>query len=250
MIPSPLAILQTACMGAAFCCRPGFWALVVVVSLIWITTLGLLAALARTAWLGAKVHRALARLPHARLPMELAEAAARAGVTGVECLVDSRPQAFCAGLLRPRIYVTTGLQRHLHGPELDAVLVHEGEHARRRDPLRRAFGHGAAEVFFFVPLVWWLAKHERENAEMRADRLAMRRVGRIALAAALLVLGDRDGSGAVAAFAGEAQLRVAQILGDPLPQRRPATWQWAVSILGVAGALYLTFCPTGGLLSQ
>jgi Zn-dependent protease with chaperone function len=35
------------------------------------------------------------------------------------------------------VFVTSGMVASLTAEELDAVLVHEAEHARRRDPLRR-----------------------------------------------------------------------------------------------------------------
>ena len=44
--------------------------------------------------------------------------------------------AFCAGLVRPAIYVSEGTLRAGEG-ELRAVLAHEDEHRARLDPLRR-----------------------------------------------------------------------------------------------------------------
>lgn len=49
-------------------------------------------------------------------------------------LDDEQPHAFCAGLFRPQVYVTTGAAAILDEQALEAVLVHERHHARRRDP--------------------------------------------------------------------------------------------------------------------
>jgi Zn-dependent protease with chaperone function len=250
MTPDPIAFLRALCTHAAVCCRPGAWGVVVAVSVAWIAALGLAAALLRTAWLGVNLHRKLARLAQQPVPAHLADAAARAGLRRHAYLPDPRPHAFCAGFFHPRVYLTAGLLVSLHGAALDAVLVHESEHARRRDPLRRAFGLALSEVFFFLPVMRWLANHLCEDSEMQADRAAMRRLGRPALAAALLALDDRASLSAMPAFTGIAELRVAQLLGDPLPRRLPAAWQWTVSALGLAGAVYLAFCPTGGLLPR
>jgi beta-lactamase regulating signal transducer with metallopeptidase domain len=69
--------------------------------------------------------------------------------------------------------------------ELEAVLVHEAEHARRRDPLRRLAGRAAADVLFWLPLVGWWSRRRLEDAELAADRAAIDRVGRRPLARAL-----------------------------------------------------------------
>jgi len=55
-------------------------------------------------------------------------------------LADERPRAFCAGLIRPRVYVSSGAIALLDGAALAAVLAHERHHASRRDPLRLAAG--------------------------------------------------------------------------------------------------------------
>lgn len=64
---------------------------------------------------------------------------------------EDRPQAFCAGLLRPRVYVSTGALELLDDPAVAAVLAHERHHARRHDPLRLACGRVLAGGLFFVP---------------------------------------------------------------------------------------------------
>jgi beta-lactamase regulating signal transducer with metallopeptidase domain len=86
------------------------------------------------------------------------------------------------------------------------VLVHEAEHARRRDPLRRLAGRAAADVLVWLPLVGWWTSRRLEEAELAADRAAIDRVGRTPLAQALratataaapAVVGARfDGAGA------------------------------------------------------
>jgi Zn-dependent protease with chaperone function len=201
-----------------------------VTSVLWTAAVGLAASLMRTAWLGAASWLVLRRVPRQPAPAEL---------DGVVCLVTDTPEAFCAGLFRPRVHVTTGLLRTLAGRELDAVLAHEREHARRRDPLRLALARSLAEVLFFVPLVRWWASREQAGSEMRADRVATLEVGRAPLAMALWRLGGEGGQEAAAAFSGAARLRVAQLMGEKLPRRRPSGRQWAVSALGVAATICL-----------
>lgn len=50
---------------------------------------------------------------------------------------DDTPFAFTAGLLRPRVIVSAGLERALSDEQLQAALAHELTHARRRHALTR-----------------------------------------------------------------------------------------------------------------
>jgi hypothetical protein len=71
-------------------------------------------------------------------------AQARARLKGAWVIPDQRPLAFCAGLLRANIYISTGLVAQLDEVSLDAVLAREAYHAHRRDPLRVAGGRALA----------------------------------------------------------------------------------------------------------
>ena len=81
---------------------------------------------------------ALVRLRAQRRFLRSLAADGEAKVDGVRVVLvcDPRPLVFCAGLLRPRIYLSDGARRRLEPRALRAVLAHEAHHARRRDPLR------------------------------------------------------------------------------------------------------------------
>ena len=59
--------------------------------------------------------------------------------------------------------------------ELDAVLAHEREHARRRDPLVQWFAALNRCVFWFHPLAWWLEFRLSALAEEACDSAALAR---------------------------------------------------------------------------
>ena len=101
---------------------------------------------------------------------------------------DEHQESFCAGLLRPRIYITTGALARLDAPALDAVLVHERQHARRRDPLRLAASRVLARSLFFLPALRELRRGQELLAEVSADETAVRAAAgdRSALARAML----------------------------------------------------------------
>jgi Zn-dependent protease with chaperone function len=139
---------------------------------------------------------------------------------------DPRPQAFCAGLLRPRVYVSTGAVEHLGRDELEAVLAHEAHHARYRDPLRVFFARVLSDSLFFLPVLRCLADRYAALAEVAADAAAVRRHrgDTRPLAAALLAFEERADP-AVVAIAPE---RVDHLLGE-----RPR-WELPVALLAWA----------------
>ena len=107
----------------------------------------------------------------------------------VRVIGSTRALAFCAGLLRPRIYVSEGALARLRPAELDAIVVHEAHHAGRRDPLRILVARAIGSAF---------GRREQTLADLSADAAAARRVGDAPLASALLAFdGDAAGIAAV-----------------------------------------------------
>jgi Zn-dependent protease with chaperone function len=142
---------------------------------------------------------------------------------------DHRPQAFCAGLLRPHVYVSTGAIHSLDREELEAVLAHEAHHARYRDPLRVFFARVLSESLFFLPVLRRLADRYAALAEVAADAAAVRRHrgDTRPLAAALLAFDER----ADAAVVGIAPERVDHLRGE-----RPR-WELPVALLAWAAVV-------------
>ncbi len=105
----------------------------------------------------------------------------------VEVFADGRPvpvrvlpcdsaEAFTAGLFRPRIYLGARVIGRLEARELEAVVLHELAHVRRRDPLRCWL------VQIVTASFWWpgmrpLPARHRAMREAEADRFAIERMG-------------------------------------------------------------------------
>ena len=149
----------------------------------------------------------------------------------VRLFTSSRPQAFCAGLLRPRVFLSSTARDRLCQAELRAVLAHEGHHVRRRDPLRLLAARVLADALFFVPALRRLGRRYAELAELAADEAAVRAVGSAALASALLKLGASEHPEAAVALAAE---RVDHLCGAP-PRWRLESRTLMLSLLAVAG---------------
>lgn len=143
------------------------------------------------------------------------------------------PQAFCAGLLRPCVYVSTGAVERLDETAVRAVLAHEFHHARRRDPLRLAVGRVLAGALFFVPGLHQLVRRHQDLAELGADEAAINAApeNRSALAHAMLTFAEPRGAGPAAGIDPQ---RVDHLLGEPPNWRFPA-----VVCVGAAGVLAL-----------
>jgi BlaR1 peptidase M56 len=139
---------------------------------------------------------------------------------GALLIADPQPLAFCAGLLRPRVYLSTGAAAILDAEALSAVLAHERHHARRRDPLRLAAGRVLARALFFLPELADLLERQQALAELSADESAINvePANRSALARAMLSFSDIPGS---SSSGGIDPARVDYLLGDPPSWRFP-----------------------------
>lgn len=179
-------------------------------------------------------------------PAALIAAAGRTGVTtALRAFDDEAPRAYTAGLLRPRIWISTALAAALTPDELDAVLWHERAHLMRYDPLRVLVARVIASLFVVVPWIRVQAARFEVAKELDADQAAVRaQRGPAPLAGALVALG---GSPHVADLAigswSMTEVRVDQLCGeDPsslLP--RSSGRVRALSVVALAFALLLTF---------
>src|SRR5260370_26588125 len=107
----------------------------------------LVSALAWTLKFGleaSRTERELARLPRVPLPPKLVRTATAVGLDRIECVRGGSPVAFCAGIVRPTVFISEAAVAGLSEPELLAVLHREADHARRHEPLWRTTRTAAA----------------------------------------------------------------------------------------------------------
>ena len=96
------------------------------------------------------------------------------------------------GVLHPRISLPSGIQRLLSGQELDAVLIHELIHARRRDNLTRLIYEVGLCVLWFHPLVWLTGARLALYRELSCDERVIQSGRGADLVSALTKLADPE----------------------------------------------------------
>jgi hypothetical protein len=163
-------------------------------------------------------------------------------VKGAPCRVveGAEPQAFCAGHLRPRIYVSEGALEQLSNAELAAVVAHERHHLRSRDPLRLLIAKAMADSLFFLPILRRMNDRYRALGELAADEAAVKTLhGPAPLASALLKFSEPEPS--PAAVVGIDPERVDHLMGDA----RASRWRLPRRLLGRSA---LALVAMGGLV--
>jgi len=124
-------------------------------------------------------------------------------------VVPRRSGVFCAGLLRPAVYVAEGTLRAGRSAELRAILAHEEHHRARRDPLRLLCARVVADALRPLPPFASLADRQAALAELAADAASVKALGDVKpLASALARFDASDEPGT-----GGAPERVDQLTG-------------------------------------
>jgi Zn-dependent protease with chaperone function len=248
-----LAAVPVACLSTVAGCRMSgpcgwipsqgtFWWSTAYVPPLLIILASALAWTLRLCFVASRTACELARLPRVSVPPNLVRTAKAVGVDRIDCLGGRSPVAFCAGIVRPTVFISEAAVAGLSDSELLAVLHHEAHHARRHEPLRRAARTSAAEVLTFLPIVGWWSERQIARSELSADAAAERMVGRSALAGALLVM--TAPAIPLAAFVGHAELRARRLLGmridEPNPPRAmlAATFVYSWLALSLAACLF------------
>jgi beta-lactamase regulating signal transducer with metallopeptidase domain len=144
------------------------------------------------------------------------------------------------GVLRPHILLPVGIDHLLSRHELNAVLMHEVTHARRRDNLIRLIHEVSLCLLWFHPLVWFVGARLALYRELSCDDAVIQNDRGEDLISALAKLAAPAHAFTLQASASSfLSRRVARLAGRPPRQYRLAS-----------GALYVVFTAVlfGGLL--
>ncbi|GLU52475.1 M56 family metallopeptidase [Dyadobacter frigoris] len=78
-----------------------------------------------------------------------------------------------AGILKPVIFVPVSFFTHLPATQIEAILLHELAHIKRRDYAINLIQNFCENVFFFNPAVLWISALIKEEREHCCDDLAI-----------------------------------------------------------------------------
>ncbi len=81
------------------------------------------------------------------------------------------------GFLKPVILIPIGLIAHLPAEQVEAILLHELAHIKRKDYFVNLLQSVAETIFFFNPAVLWLSSLIREERENCCDDIAVAGTG-------------------------------------------------------------------------
>ncbi|MGA8599642.1 MAG: M56 family metallopeptidase [Bryobacteraceae bacterium] len=77
------------------------------------------------------------------------------------------------GIVRSTLVMPRRLSLNLTTAELEAVMLHEMAHLRRRDNLVNSIAHALCLVCWFHPLLWWMKRQLLIDCECACDQLVV-----------------------------------------------------------------------------
>lgn len=154
-------------------------------------------------------------------------------------ICDDIASPFILGVLRPRIYLPSGLT----GTTLESVLRHERAHLKRRDHWWKPLAHVLIAVYWFNPLLWAAYVLLCRDIELACDERVVRdmtREDRAAYSQALLQCSLNRRRRLVLCPLAFGEVGVRDRVKSVLHYRRPGVWLSAAAVL-LCAALAMTF---------
>lgn len=109
-----------------------------------------------------------------RLTTTVLDAASGLGVRGVGVrLSDSIRTPILVGLLRPTILLPVHINDECSRKDLEAIILHELSHVKRRDPVVLWLYQLVQVIFFFHPAVWLAGRELKREREMACDEMVI-----------------------------------------------------------------------------
>lgn len=142
------------------------------------------------------------------------------------------------GILKPMIIFPIGLIEALPTDQIEAILVHELAHIKRKDFLINILINVLQVVYFFHPAFWWLSAQLDAEREFHCDEIALSHLGqKLSLVKALATITSLQGNRQPAlAFAGKRNMvleRMKRIV-DHKPQINWLSGLLSLTLLGLS----------------
>jgi beta-lactamase regulating signal transducer with metallopeptidase domain len=223
---------------------------------VWDMTQGRTAVVLAVTWMTGALTMLVRLISHLRrerrevqVPADRHDVTSSFVADGIPVSFDSRhPVPAVGGVLYPRILLPTGIDRLLNRQELNAVLLHEVAHAKRRDNLIRLVYEVSLCALWFHPLIWLAGMRMALYRELSCDESVIQRAQGQALLRALAKLAVPEETMFLQATASShLSHRLARLAGSAQPAHRAASLLLtslfaAVIVGGVFGTVAHTAC--------
>jgi len=223
---------------------------------VWDMTQGRTAVVLAVTWMTGALTMLVRLISHLRrerregqLPADCHDVTSSFVADGIPVSFDSRhPAPAVGGVLYPRILLPAGIDRILNRQELNAVLLHELAHAKRRDNLIRLVYEVSLCALWFHPLIWLAGMRMALYRELSCDESVIQRAQGQALVRALAKLAIPEETMFLQATASShLSHRLAHLAGTAQPAHRAASLLLtslfaAVIVGGMLGTVAHTAC--------
>jgi beta-lactamase regulating signal transducer with metallopeptidase domain len=222
---------------------------------LWDMTQGRIAVALAATWIAgalAMLIRLISRIRRERREAELTiglkqDAIAGFVADGIRVTFGKGPSSpAVAGIIYPRVSLPIGIDQLLDERELNAVLLHEMTHARRRDNLIRLLYEGALCALWFHPLIWLAGTRMALYRELSCDESVIQNAYGEALVSALAKLAVPQQARFLQATASShLSYRLAR-LSTRTQTTNPATTVLSTSLFAavIAAGIFLTIAHT------
>jgi bla regulator protein blaR1 len=165
---------------------------------------------------------------------------------------DERIEPGVFGLWRQSILIPQGIEEHLTPAQLQAVLAHEWQHARRRDNLTAWLHVIVQALFWFHPLVWIVGRRLADEREMACDQGVLKSADPDDYAEAILTVCkfyfSPSHSHATGITSANLKARIEAIVKNEKPREMTKVRRWALA--ATVASLLLAAPLVGWLTAQ
>jgi len=154
--------------------------------------------------------------------------------TAVAVVKNNKLTAYTIGLFNPKIIVSEALIVKLSHEQLEAVVLHELYHLRSRHLLWLLLSKLISSLFFFIPLVEYLAQQLKTEFELAADAFVVEKQKTRDHLCGSLALNIQYAGGIIPHFAtSPIEKRVESLVSNKVSLEKIGTRQLSVSLLSI-----------------